>query len=103
MSNEWSESAAVYDFFTAHTKHFAERMVDLVRREIAGKRFSDEIKLLDVACGTGIVPITFLKAFPDKLNVLAVDLADKMVNIAEQKLLALNVPNVSTKVMDGQV
>jgi ubiquinone/menaquinone biosynthesis C-methylase UbiE len=102
MSLNWSEGAKKYDYFTQLTKQFAVRMVDLVKGEIEKERFTGQINLLDVACGTGIVPITFLKHLPDKLNILATDLAEEMANIAEQKILTLNMPNVSVKVMDGQ-
>ena len=103
MSQEWSEAAHYYDYFGQFTKQFAVRTVDLVENEIEKERFTGQINILDVACGTGNVSLAFLKRMPQKVNVLAVDLSEQMVNIAEQKILALNAANASVKVMDGQV
>jgi ubiquinone/menaquinone biosynthesis C-methylase UbiE len=54
-------------------------------------------KILDVACGTGLnFPI-----FPATGEVTAIDLSPRMLEIAQQKAVTLNL-NVQVKIMDAQ-
>ena len=60
--------------------------------------------ILDVATGTGALPITALECYPNKnFEFLATDFSAKMVEIVERRTKELNVSNITAKVMDGQV
>jgi ubiquinone/menaquinone biosynthesis C-methylase UbiE len=54
-------------------------------------------KILDVACGTGLN----LPMFPSTSEIIAVDLSQRMLAMASQKAIQLNL-NVHTQVMDAQ-
>jgi ubiquinone/menaquinone biosynthesis C-methylase UbiE len=54
-------------------------------------------KVLDVACGTGLN----FPMFPATVGITAIDLSPRMLEIAQQKAVALNL-NVQIKIMDAQ-
>ena len=54
-------------------------------------------KILDVACGTGLN----FSIFPSASEITAIDLSPRMLEIARQKVAALNL-NVQLKMMDAQ-
>ncbi|MHC1747672.1 MAG: class I SAM-dependent methyltransferase [Cellulosilyticaceae bacterium] len=81
------------NFFNIHAKHWDEncKEPDTVRAAIASlSGATEKSKVLDIACGTGIMIPLFLDLNVHKL--VGIDLAEKMVAIAKEKFCTQ--PNV---------
>ena len=59
--------------------------------EIIKQKVHDNIKLLDIGCGTGVMLQTVYNEYEKKANLFGVDLSHEMVKISRQNLCGKNV------------
>lgn len=56
-------------------------------RERLVKSFPSDIRtVLDLACGTGSIPLAFLKYRPDVTNITGIDIAENMLSVGRTRL-----------------
>ena len=83
-------TGSTYDFMV----HFGTFGFDRSwKREILGKIPPDPKRVLDLACGTGIVTLSVAERFP-LCHVIGCDMTLEYLNIARKKLSRSNHPNV---------
>jgi len=95
-----SEVELVHRFFsgTGSTYDFMVNLCTLGfdrcwKREILRKVPKGSIRILDQACGTGILTLKIARAFP-RSRVIGVDLLEEYVSLAKEKARRQNVENV---------
>jgi ubiquinone/menaquinone biosynthesis C-methylase UbiE len=59
-------------------------------------------RVLDIACGTGLVSFAAARAVGPAGHVLGIDLSDRMVDAAERRARELNLPNCRFSRMDAE-
>lgn len=93
----WTSTADDYaQFAQSATLQYAKKAV-----ELADIQSKNGMKILDVACGTGVVPEVVVQKVPVQTEILATDYAQGMVDIVQKKAETEGWNNVKTKVMDA--
>jgi len=87
-------------FWNKHAEGYAKRVVpnETIYQEklaMTQRYFNDEMSVMEFGCGTGS---TALIHAPHVKNYLAVDVSDKMIDIAEAKLADTDINNLEFKV-----
>ncbi len=60
-------------------------------------------KILDVAAGTGVVSMAAAQAVGNEGRVMAIDLAENMLDRLQEKIVKFGIPNIDLHVMDASV
>jgi ubiquinone/menaquinone biosynthesis C-methylase UbiE len=97
--NPQSWSVASDDYLRcaeASTAYFAEKSVEFAHLES-----KTNIKILDVACGTGVVATAIVKTLSPTVSVLSTDYAPGMVDVVRSKVEKQGWKNVKAEVMDA--
>ena len=97
--NPQSWSAASDDYLRcveASTAYFAEKSVEFAKLDS-----ETDIKILDVACGTGVVATAIVNTLSPTVSVISTDYAPGMVDIVRSKVEKQGWKNVKAEVMDG--
>jgi len=89
VANEYNNPATRFFAFTA------DRIVDHLKPR-------PNSRILDVACGTGIVTITLAPMLLPGGRVQAIDLSEKMLDVAEQQIKHHGLDNVDLHLMDAE-
>jgi ubiquinone/menaquinone biosynthesis C-methylase UbiE len=89
----WQKSAKYYD---KQVKVYDNAYKLTIQNTL--KFINQEYSVLDFACGTGIVSIEIAK---EAKKVVAVDISDKMIDVAKNKLYQKKLDNLEFKVVDG--
>ncbi|GAB5590709.1 hypothetical protein Unana1_05609 [Umbelopsis nana] len=93
----WTSTADDYaQFAQSATLQYAKKAV-----ELADIQSKSGMKILDVACGAGVVPEVVVQKVPVQTEILATDYAQGMVDIVQKKAETERWNNVKTKVMDA--
>ena len=79
-----------YDFMVNFGTMGCDR---LWKKKILRKVPKYSTRVLDLACGTGIVTFAIAQKFPD-CHVIGVDMTEEYLNEAKQKALRLKLPNI---------
>ncbi len=92
----WDKAAAVYE------RCWSEQLAPAQRRllEMAGPRAGERV--LDVACGTGLVTFPAAAAVGPSGSVLAVDLSDSMVDHVNAEAARRGLSQVAARRMDAE-
>jgi len=59
-------------------------------------------RILDIACGTGVVSTTISPHILPEGRIHAIDLSEKMLNVAEQQIKRHGITNVDLHIMDAE-
>ena len=78
------------------------QLADVQARLLARASLASSERVLDVACGTGLVSFDAARAVGPQGRVLGVDLSGKMVGIARQRAAQQQLSNVSFARMDAE-
>ena len=89
----WQKSAKYYD---KQVKVYDNAYKLTIQNSL--KFINQEYSVLDFACGTGIVSIEIAK---EAKKVVAVDISDKMIDVAKKKLSQKKLDNIEFKAVDG--
>lgn len=92
----WDRAAASYERFWAAQLASAQRRLLDVAALHAGER------VLDVACGTGLVTFPAAEAVGPSGEVVAIDLSDEMVNMVRVEAARRGLAHVSTERADAE-
>ncbi|KAI8577904.1 hypothetical protein K450DRAFT_249834 [Umbelopsis ramanniana AG] len=93
----WSVASDDYlRYVEASTVYYAEKSVEFAQLDSR-----TDIKILDVACGTGVVAAAIVKTLSPTVSVISTDYASGMVDIVNSKAEKLGWKNVKAEVMDG--
>jgi ubiquinone/menaquinone biosynthesis C-methylase UbiE len=92
----WDLAADAYD------PSWQEQLADVQSVLLASASPARGEQVLDVACGTGLVTFDVARAVGPGGRVLGVDLSGRMVAVARQRAMDLNLPNCSVVRMDAE-
>ncbi|KAH8549662.1 S-adenosyl-L-methionine-dependent methyltransferase [Umbelopsis sp. PMI_123] len=96
-AQSWTDTVDDYArYVELATGKYAEQVIDF-----ADLQSKSGIKILDVACGTGVVPEAIVKKLSPDISVLATDYAQGMVDFARSKIENQGWRNVKFQVEDG--
>ncbi|KAF2076514.1 hypothetical protein CYY_002192 [Polysphondylium violaceum] len=78
--------------------------IDALDLTIGKNGTKDDIKILDVGCGTGALTLNALYKIKDSKNsfILSTDFSPSMLKILSDKVRENKIDNIETKIMDGQ-
>lgn len=88
----WNMLAKSYDKRVSKYDDAYKKTIDISKRYL-----NSEQVVLDYACGTGITTIDLSK---NVQKIIAIDIAEKMVELAKKKTIERNIKNVEFKVAD---
>lgn len=94
VKNQYDQFAEIYDHrWSSYVSNTLNFLIDYLQRskQILGNEY-----ILDIACGTGELERRFLNLHPD-LNVIGVDISEKMLDVARLKLPNLEFVNASAR------
>jgi SAM-dependent methyltransferase len=86
----WSESARQYDSFEKKWNFYGTVAAALIR----GMRIPEDARVLELACGTGACTMQVARAV-SKGSIVALDLSEGMLSVAEENVRAAGFTNVS--------
>ncbi len=92
----WDKAAGEYERYWARALEPAQNRLLRLASLRSGER------VLDVACGTGLVTLRAASTVGERGKVMAVDLSDEMVKDLEQNAAEQSLSNVIVKRMDAQ-
>lgn len=96
---QWKEAAAAWDRWAPSLESWLGPVTDAMV-ELGRIREGDSV--VDVAAGAGEPAVTIAKRVGPKGSVLATDICSAILAFAEKRASLAGVPNVSTRVMDGE-
>ena len=89
VANEYNNPATRFFAFTA------DRIVEHLKPK-------PNSRILDVACGTGLVSTTLAPLILPEGQIQAIDLSEKMLDVAEQQIKRHGLTNIDLHVMDAE-
>jgi ubiquinone/menaquinone biosynthesis C-methylase UbiE len=89
----WEKIAPTYD---KQSSKFEQAYKNSIEK--SKKVLKNTDKVLEIACGTGIISLGIAEQVN---NVIGVDISPKMITIAKEKLLKLPINNVNFNIADG--
>jgi len=87
MKKHFGRNSSTYDKYAQIQRKMAIKLIDLIKKDI---NKADELNVLDVGCGTGILTKLFLEEYSNS-KVTAVDIAPGMIKMAKNTLADYNV------------
>lgn len=91
-TNYWDKKASDYDNHLKKSENAYLKIIELIKHES-----SETQTILDIGTGTGEIPI----ALSDNVEkIIATDLSQEMINIANLKIKKLNINNITFQVQD---
>ncbi len=91
-TNYWDKKASDYDNHLKKSENAYLKIIELIKHES-----SETQTILDIGTGTGEIPI----ALSDNVEkIIATDLSQVMINIANLKIKKLNINNITFQVQD---
>lgn len=94
----WDATAENYDA-QPFTLAFAEPCLEVTKLKKEEKK---DVKVLDLATGTGVVSLAAAQALKGRGSVVATDFSPKMLEVLKGKIQNAKLENISTQIMDAQ-